>query len=255
MVFPNYKLGNFEEAIELLRTILKTKSDLEYVNGLGELLIKTNKYQEFIDYIKKLLEEENKNLKKLPLDIIVKYGECLFKLNNSIEAEKVFSIVLSHDISQVTDLVRAIAMMYETEGDEKTSLKYYLILANTMLSHEKQGENSEDEEENENHQESQSIISPEVEFDILKCCFIFKKIEKIQEAENILLRGLKIIPNSFEIRKELSEIYRSKGDINAAINITNQNSADIRGKEWSESDYNPNSEESEGNSLVTSLWI
>jgi len=88
MVFPNYKLNNFDEAIRLLKEILMTRSDLEYVNGLGELLIKTGRYQEFIDHIDKLIEEEGKILSSLPLDIVSKYGECLFKMGNSVQAEK-----------------------------------------------------------------------------------------------------------------------------------------------------------------------
>ena len=75
MVFPYYKLNNFLEAISILKEILKTKSDLEYINGLGELLIRTQKYQEFIDQIDKILEQENKQLKRMPLDIVIKYGE------------------------------------------------------------------------------------------------------------------------------------------------------------------------------------
>lgn len=75
MVFPNYKLENYEEAIRLLREILRTKNDLEYVNGLGELLLKTSKFEEFIALVDKLLKEGSKLLKSLPLDIICKYGE------------------------------------------------------------------------------------------------------------------------------------------------------------------------------------
>ena len=92
MVFPNYKIGNFEEAIRLLKEIMKTKNDLEYVNGLGELLIKTEKYQEFIDIVNKRMKDENKTLKEMPLDIIYKYGECQFRVTEYLKADQWFDI-------------------------------------------------------------------------------------------------------------------------------------------------------------------
>ena len=88
MVFPNYKIGNYEEAIKLLKEIMKTKNDMEYVNGLGELLIKTEKHQEFIDIVNKIMKNESKPLKAMPLDIIYKYGECLFKVTEYLKAEQ-----------------------------------------------------------------------------------------------------------------------------------------------------------------------
>lgn len=113
MVFPNYKIGNYDEAIRLLKEIMKSKNDLEYVNGLGELLIKTDRCQEFIDIVNKIMKNESKPLKAMPLDIIYKYGECLFKVTEYLKAEQCFDIILTHNIIQVSDLVRSVGLLYE----------------------------------------------------------------------------------------------------------------------------------------------
>jgi tetratricopeptide (TPR) repeat protein len=241
MVFPNYKLWNYDEAIRLLKEILEHKKDLEYVNGLGELLVKTEKYQEFIDLTDKLMVEEKKSLKTMPLDIVSKYGEWLFKLNKRQQAEKWFDIILKHNIGQVSDLVRAVGQMHEQVGDVKNAMKYYLTLVNTALNCQQQDDNSDEENEPDKKPEAKLMVPMEVEFDILKCSEIYLKLQKTHEAENLLLKGLKYFNHSFKIRKQLSNIYRDRDDIQAAINITTMNTIQKTNRKTSnsDSDYNP----------------
>ena len=132
--------------------------------------------------------------------------------------------------------------MYEASGDEKSALRYYLILTNTLLKpNQAEDEASEDEEEPELKPNTEYTAPPEVELDILKCSSIYQKLGKPKEAERVLLRGLEAFTHSFEIRKHLSNIYRARGDTAAAINITiiGGGTKRKRKREDSDSEYEP----------------
>ena len=45
MVFANFKLNNYLESIDLLQELIRAKPDLQYINGLGECMIKVEKYK------------------------------------------------------------------------------------------------------------------------------------------------------------------------------------------------------------------
>ena len=78
-------------------------------------------------------------------------------------------------------------------------------------------------------------------------------MEKPNDAERILLKGLEYFKDSYEIRKALSDIYRAKGDAKAAINITaiKREERNNGNKDNSDSDYNPSEDnEDSGNKSI-----
>lgn len=79
MVFANFKMDNYEDAIDLLKQIIEHKPDLEYLNGLGECMIKVKKYDEFVQYIEHFTETQQKSIKSMHLDIIMYIFQASFE--------------------------------------------------------------------------------------------------------------------------------------------------------------------------------
>jgi len=131
MVFANFKLNNYDESISLLKQIIENKPDLEYVNGLGECMIKAQQYKGFVEYVEKFSKAQKKSIKSMHLDIISKYGECLYKSGEKEQADEYLKLILNFNIINVSDLIRSIGQMYEDNQDYKKALVYYSILVNT----------------------------------------------------------------------------------------------------------------------------
>ena len=94
MVHANFRLNNCDISIDLLKRMIADAPSLNYINGLGELYIKTQKYNDFVEYLENFSKENKTDIKTMPLDIVSKYGECLYMAGKKNKSEEYFKIIL-----------------------------------------------------------------------------------------------------------------------------------------------------------------
>ncbi|MDR2762857.1 MAG: tetratricopeptide repeat protein [Planctomycetaceae bacterium] len=163
-----------------------------YNRHLGKSETAIQMMDKAIEYQNNIVENNSQTTKLLSLRILQAATELYAKCNDTNKAIKILQILSEQNSIRQTTFIRQLAELQIEIGDKDTAIKTINRLIESGVT-------------------NAAVIA--------SCAELLFKSEKIQEAIDLLRRGLRLNPNDLLIQKMLSEYLAKNGQIKDAIDV------------------------------------